>query len=118
MDRKTGQARLLRELTSSKRPTFDCSALASKTFLIAPEHLQVSGYGRDCTGSADYLKDTLKAINSATNHDGAIKPDQAEFLVPIHADGDGHCLVHAVSRGLVGRELFWHALRSGELSLD
>jgi hypothetical protein len=25
--------------------------------------------------------------------------------------GDGHCLVHAVSRALVGRELFWHALR-------
>lgn len=31
--------------------------------------------------------------------------------MPIHADGDGHCLVHAISRALVGRELFWHALR-------
>lgn len=32
-------------------------------------------------------------------------------LVPIHADGDGHCLVHAVSRALIGWELFWHPLR-------
>jgi len=35
-----------------------------------------------------------------------------EVLVPIHADADGHCLVHAVSRALVGRELFWHPLRT------
>ena len=31
--------------------------------------------------------------------------------MPIHADGDGHCLVHALSRALTGRELFWHPLR-------
>lgn len=36
----------------------------------------------------------------------------SDVLVPLHADGDGHCLVHAVSRALVGRELFWHPLRS------
>lgn len=36
-----------------------------------------------------------------------------ESLVPLHVDGDGHCLVHAVSRALVGRELFWHPLRVG-----
>lgn len=35
-----------------------------------------------------------------------------ETLVPIHSDGDGHCLVHAVSRAIVGRELFWHPLRT------
>ena len=35
---------------------------------------------------------------------------QGETLVPLHADGDGHCLLHAVSRALVGRELFWHPL--------
>ena len=35
-----------------------------------------------------------------------------QCLVPVHADGDGHCLVHAISRCLVGRELFWHALRT------
>ena len=37
--------------------------------------------------------------------------DGEERLVPIHADGDGHCLVHALSRALTGRELFWHPLR-------
>ena len=31
-------------------------------------------------------------------------------LAVLHADGDGHCLLHAVSRALVGRELFWHPL--------
>ena len=113
MDRKSGEARLLSELTASRRPTFDCSSLATRTFLIGHEHLCVSGYGRDSTGSAEYLRDTLKTINSVTNYDGAIAQEKAEFLVPIHADGDGHCLVHAVSRALVGRELFWHALRSG-----
>ena len=34
-----------------------------------------------------------------------------ERLVPIHSDADGHCLVHAISRAMVGRELFWHPLR-------
>ena len=34
-----------------------------------------------------------------------------ERLLPIHVDGDGHCLVHALSRALTGRELFWHSLR-------
>ena len=34
-----------------------------------------------------------------------------ERLIPIHVDGDGHCLVHALSRALTGRELFWHGLR-------
>ena len=36
-----------------------------------------------------------------------------DCLIPLHVDGDGHCLVHAVSRAIVGRELFWHALRTG-----
>jgi len=37
--------------------------------------------------------------------------DGEERIIPIHADGDGHCLVHALSRALIGRELFWHSLR-------
>lgn len=40
-----------------------------------------------------------------------INNENEERLVPVHADGDGHCLVHAVSRALVGWELFWHPLR-------
>lgn len=61
------------------------------------------GYGRDRTGSVNYLEQTLEAIRKAN--------DGEERLLPIHADGDGHCLVHAVSKALIGRELFWHALR-------
>ena len=45
-----------------------------------------------------YLKATLDAIKQANNNE--------ETLLPIHADGDGHCLVHAVSRALVGRSYF------------
>ena len=55
------------------------------------------------SGSMEYLEDTLEAIKQFNNG--------KEMLIPIHADGDGHCLVHAISRALVGRELFWHPLR-------
>ena len=109
MDKQTGKAKLLSEMTISKKPTFDCSALGSRAFVISPEHLEVNGYGRDRTGSAYYLKNTLKAINTVTKRFNNTEAN--EYLVPIHADGDGHCLVHAVSRALIGRELFWHALR-------
>ena len=71
--------------------------------MIEEENLDVIGYGRDRTGSNRYLADTLNAVKEVNNNE--------ERLVPIHADGDGHCLVHAVSRALVGRELFWHGLR-------
>ncbi|KAG7222303.1 hypothetical protein INR49_016388 [Caranx melampygus] len=50
-----------------------------------------------------YLHDTLEEVKKANGN--------RECLIPVHVDGDGHCLVHAVSRALVGRELFWHALR-------
>ena len=49
------------------------------------------------------IQDTLAVVRK---YNGDV-----ECLLPIHADGDGHCLVHAVSRALIGRELFWHALR-------
>ena len=51
-----------------------------------------------------YLKETLDELSKFNG--------VSKCLVPIHADGDGHCLVHAISRCLVGRELFWHALRT------
>lgn len=50
------------------------------------------------------MKGTLELLNSCS--------DGEERLVPLHVDGDGHCLVHAISRCLVGRELFWHPLRT------
>ena len=99
MDRRTGNAKLLSEM--GQGDNFDCSILGDRTFLIDPEHIEVVGYGRERTGSMHYLKETLTAINS----------DGEERILPIHADGDGHCLVHAVSRALIGRELFWHPLR-------
>ncbi len=99
---KTDKAKRLEDMGTGK--TFDCGKLASRAFAIDKVHFKVVGYGRDRSGSERYLSDTLKEI-AASNGNG-------EFLVPVHADGDGHCLVHAISRCLVGRELFWHALRT------
>lgn len=101
MDKETGKAKLLSDM--GKGEVFDVSILGDRAFLIEEENLDVIGYGRDRSGSRLYLKDTLKDIQSFN--------DNEERIVPIHADGDGHCLVHAISRALVGRELFWHALR-------
>ena len=98
---KQGKAKLLSAM--GQGTTFDCSKLGDRAFLLEPENIDVTGYGRDRTGSMNYLKDTLFAIQKCNGDE--------ERLLPIHADGDGHCLVHAVSRALVGRELFWHALR-------
>ena len=99
MDRHTGRAKLLSDM--GQGDSFDCSVLHDRAFLIDPEHIEVIGYGRERTGSMHYLKETLTAINGTGE----------ERILPIHADGDGHCLVHAVSRALIGRELFWHPLR-------
>ena len=102
MDRKTGKARLLKELGQDE--VLNCGKiLGNRAFVIEPENLDIIGYGRDRSGSLQYLADTLNDITAFNN-------DETR-LIPIHADGDGHCLVHAISRALVGRELFWHALR-------
>ncbi|XP_038622455.1 deubiquitinating protein VCPIP1 [Tachyglossus aculeatus] len=101
LDRATGRARPLRDMNRGE--LFDCAVLGDRAFLIEPEHVDTAGYGRDRSGSLLYLRDTLEAIRRANRG--------REALVPVHVDGDGHCLVHAVSRALVGRELFWHALR-------
>lgn len=102
MDSKSDRAKPLRELGMGD--TFDCSKLSSRAFLIEEFHLNTIGYGRDRSGSAKYLSEFLQHLQKANGG--------RECLVPVHADGDGHCLVHAVSRCLVGRELFWHALRT------
>lgn len=102
MDSKTERAKPLRELGMGD--TFDCSKLANRVFAIEENQLNTMGYGRDRSGSMKYLGDTLHQLKLANQNQ--------ECLVPVHADGDGHCLVHAISRCLVGRELFWHALRT------
>lgn len=99
---KNDQPCTLEELNVGK--VFDCSKLCNRSFAIDETHLQVLGYGLDRSGSQHYLQDTLQQLRSANSGE--------DRLVPVHADGDGHCLVHAISRCLVGRELFWHALRS------
>jgi len=102
MDKHTGKATPLRLLTG--RSTLDCSVFGNRCFRIDSRHLDTSGFGRDPSANA-YLSETL----------GLLLPynDNKPSLVPLHADGDGHCLVHAVSRALTGRELFWHPLRIG-----
>lgn len=99
---KNNQPCALEELGVGK--VFDCSKLSNRSFAIEESHLQVLGYGLDRSGSQLYLQDTLDQLRGANGRE--------DRLVPLHADGDGHCLVHAISRCLVGRELFWHALRS------
>uniref|UniRef100_A0A3Q3GXW2 Deubiquitinating protein VCPIP1 n=1 Tax=Labrus bergylta TaxID=56723 RepID=A0A3Q3GXW2_9LABR len=101
MDKQTGKAKLLREMNQGEM--FDCSLLGDRAFLIEPDHVSTMGYGKDRSGSLIYLHDTLEEVKKANSN--------RECLIPVHVDGDGHCLVHAVSRALVGRELFWHALR-------
>ncbi|KAK5920157.1 hypothetical protein CgunFtcFv8_023995 [Champsocephalus gunnari] len=101
MDKQTGRAKLLQEMNQGEM--FDCSLLGDRAFLIEPEHVSTMGYGKDRSGSLVYLHDTLEEVKKANG--------SMECLIPVHVDGDGHCLVHAVSRALVGRELFWHALR-------
>ncbi len=102
MDSKSDVAKPLSDLGMGE--TFDCSKLSNRAFAIEECHLNTIGYGRDRSGSAKYLQDILQCLQKANG--------DLECLVPVHADGDGHCLVHAVSRCLVGRELFWHALRT------
>ncbi|XP_069692893.1 deubiquitinating protein VCPIP1-like isoform X2 [Periplaneta americana] len=102
MDKVTNRAKLLSELTNMS--SFDCGVLGDRCFLIDHHHLNVVGYGRDNSGSARYLSDTLQNIREAN--------ENKEVLVPLHSDADGHCLVHAISRALTGRELFWFPLRS------
>lgn len=101
MDKQSGKAKLLRDMNQGD--IFDCALLGDRAFLIEPDHVSTMGYGKDRSGSLVYLHDTLEELKKANGG--------RECLIPVHVDGDGHCLVHAVSRALVGRELFWHALR-------
>ena len=98
LDKNTQEVKLLS--TMGQGSAFDCSHLSNRAFTIEFENLSIPEYGRD--ESCEYLKDTLKEISRVNENE--------ERLVPIFVDGDGHCLLHAVSRALIGRELFWHPL--------
>ena len=100
MDKTTSKARLLRDM--GQGDVFDCSHVGDRAFAIEPEYLETPGYGKDKSGAPSYLRGILEQIKVVNNSE--------DRLVPLHVDGDGHCLVHAISRALVGREIFWHAL--------
>lgn len=99
---KCDQPKTLKELGLGE--IFDCSKLSKWVFAIEESFLDTMGYGRDRSGSVRYLEGVLDKLRQANS-------SKQEVLIPVHADGDGHCLVHAISRCIVGRELFWHALR-------
>lgn len=98
LEKNTQQVCLLKDMNLGE--TFDCSHLADRAFLIEEQNMFIPGYGKDI--AVDYLQGTLNEIAKVNNGE--------ERLIPIHADGDGHCLLHAISRALVGHELFWHPL--------
>ena len=99
---KSDQPKTLKELGHGD--IFDCSKLSKWVFAIEESFLDTVGYGRDRSGSVRYLEGVLEKLRQANG-------SKKDVLIPVHADGDGHCLVHAISRCIVGRELFWHALR-------
>ena len=83
---------------------YDCSNLSGYSFKIKSEQLGNGEYGIDISAK-EYLKETLDSIKLFNN----AKEDPIE---PLNVAGDGYCLLHAISRGLIGRELFWHPLLS------
>jgi deubiquitinating protein VCIP135 len=54
MDNHTGKAVPLPDLGKPK--IFNCSVLCDKAFRIEPEHINVEGFGRDLSGSHEYLQ--------------------------------------------------------------
>ncbi|CAH1389098.1 unnamed protein product [Nezara viridula] len=102
MDKHTGKAVLLRLLTG--RANLDCSVFSDRSFMIEPHQVDICGFGKDRSAN-EYLAETLSTLLPFNNNQNN--------LVALHVDGDGHCLVHAISRAVMGRELFWHPLRVG-----
>ena len=64
---------------------------------VAGELLITPGYGQDMSGALEHLQSSLALMENVT---------------PVHVDADGHCLVHSLSRCLIGKEYLWHALRT------
>ena len=97
-----GKPRLLVDL--NKGHTFDCGLLANRSFVIAEKDSLVPGAGQDrVVYQTGYLAETLAKIHAANSVQIA--------AIAAHADPDGHCLVHAISRAITGTQLFWHPLR-------
>ena len=83
---------------------FNCGALSNKSFVMAESDHKTPGAGQDLVvAQTGYLNETLSSIDAANGVKMA--------CIAAHADPDGHCLVHAVSRAITGTQLFWHPLR-------
>jgi len=102
LDKDTGKPKLLSDMNMAA--SFDCGRLSNKVFQISQGDIKQPGVGMDeSTELSGYLQGTLLKIDEASN--------QSKSCIPGHADPDGHCLVHAISRCLTGTQLFWHPLR-------
>lgn len=75
---------------------FDLDRLRGGDFFFME---QPSKYLVDSTAQA-YLKDTLSLLEQA-----------GCCMLPVKVDGDGNCLVHAISRAIGGTEIFYSVLR-------
>merc|ERR1711962_602075 len=65
---------------------------------------------RQC-GNNVSAESILDSIETKVNQSIIEASNQSKSCIPGHADPDGHCLVHAISRCLTGTQLFWHPLR-------
>jgi len=86
-----------------ERPV-DFPFMGDQAFEIEREHIATPNYGCD-RRSEMYLGRTLEEIRRVNDND-------LFRIIPLHVDADGYCLVHAISRALVGRQIFWHVLRA------
>lgn len=82
----------------------DFPYMGDQAFEIERELIATPNYGCD-RRSAMYLRTTLEEIQRVNDND-------LFRITPLHVDADGYCLVHAISRALVGRQIFWHVLRA------
>ena len=66
------------------------------SFSILPEDVNAKGFGQDKQAAA-YMPRLLAMLTAANEGNPG--------LVPLHVDRDGNCLVHSLSRCLVGQEV-------------
>ena len=72
---------------------FHETSIPTWAFSIDPADLSILGFGRDVSAQG-YLQVLISQI---TAFNGGV-----DIVAPIHVDGDGSCLVHAISRALCG----------------
>eukprot|EP00047_Mylnosiga_fluctuans_P022741 m.125152 g.125152 ORF g.125152 m.125152 type:complete len:1517 (-) comp9369_c0_seq1:56-4606(-) len=101
-DGKIGEHPMSEYVRPGERPHLLARSFSHYGFAIDPADLHVLGYGIDARATS-YLSVTLSAIRASNGH--------LDIVAALYDDGDGHCLVHSLSRSLVGKTIYWHALR-------